>query len=227
MPRPDPKRVALAYHKAIEAAHLMAVLEDGLAQSRKTGSHKIRTAGEVRFIKDRSGDSTEWAWNSTPPEARQISSEYVYDVKNLEPLTRSLRAILSALGFAMSGYTTFTKAKSAQISPDGSLGGKGYIMKIPDMRRQLMNCIEVLSALTDTMYDEVNASHWHPKVEGAPDKRERVQVQEIMNDVEDIKKDPEGFAKGEESEMDDEDEPGTQKLSMKLASAYLRVRRAP
>lgn len=202
MSKPSAKRVVTAYY-AERARALLAVADDIVSSSRQ--GHNVRTAGEVRFIKDRSGDSTEWAWNSHPPSEREINEEYEYDPKALEPLASSLRSVLMSLGHAMSGYTTFTKIKSRTVSPDGSLGGRGYIMKISDMRRQLMNCIEVLSSVSDTIYDEVNAPHWTAD-SGAPGKRERDEVKEIMEDVDDIRRDPEEWANEEEAEMDEESE---------------------
>jgi len=135
------------------------------------------------------------------PSEREITSDYKFNPTKLKPLARSLRASLMALGHAMSAYQVFAKIKSATISPDGSLGGKGYIQKISEIRRQYMNIIEALSSVTDTMYDEINAPHWDPVME-EQGPREREEVEEIMSDVEEIKKDPEEFAKGEESEMD-------------------------
>jgi len=162
---------------------------------------RTKVAGEVRFIKDRSGDKTEWGWGAPGPVEREMDREFKFRMSKLKPLTRSLRASLLALGHAMSAYTTFAKVKSATVSPDGALGGRGYICKISDMRRQYMNVIEALSSLTDTLYDEVNAPHWSAK-HAVADPRERRQVKEIMSDVNMIREDPEGFAVGEEAEMD-------------------------
>jgi hypothetical protein len=162
---------------------------------------RTKTAGEVRFIKDRSGDKTEWGWGAPGPSEREMDKEFKFRVSKLKPLSRSLRASLLALGHAMSAYNTFAKIKSATVSPDGSLGGRGYICKIADMRRQYMNVIEALSSLTDTLFDEVNAPHWKAK-QAVSDPRERKQVKEIMSDVNRIREDPEGFALGEEAEMD-------------------------
>jgi hypothetical protein len=225
--RPNSKRVAHQYLTAMEALHLLAVADDSVTGARR--GHRVRTAGEVRFIKDRGGDTTEWAWNTAPPSNREIDEDYKFDARNLEPLTRTLRSLLSALGFAMSGYTSFTKTKSALISPDGSLGGRGYIMKIPDIRRQLMNCIEVLSSVSDTIYDEVNATHWHPDIDGASGNRERSEVEEIMSDVEEIRQNPEEWAKDEEAEMDAEhagesEPPQNGKTARQLAAGWLYQR---
>ena len=164
-------------------------------------ARRVKTAGEVRFIKDRGGDHNEWGWNTPGPTERKIGEDFSFDPKNIKPLARALRATLAAMGHALSAYNSFTRLKSATVSPDGALGGAGYIQKIADMRRQYMNSIEALSALSDTLYDEVNATHWNPTASGQSP-REREQVVEIMEDVETLRKDPEGWAEDEEAEMD-------------------------
>lgn len=166
-------------------------------------SPRSKTAGEVRFIKDRGGDHTEWGWNPPGASERAIDPEYKFDARHLEPVAKTLRSLLMALGHVESGRRIFTKIRSQRISPDGNLGGRGYIMPIKDIRKQLANCDEALSAITDTLYDEMQALHWHPKVDDSGgNKRERQDVQQIMDDVEDIRADPEGWAQGEEEDMD-------------------------
>lgn len=169
---------------------------------------RTKTAGEVRFIKDRSGDKGEWAWASPGASEREMSPEFSYEPKCAKPLASALRSTLMALGHAVSAQQTFTKIKSARISPDGALGGKGYIQKISDMRRQYANCVEVLSALSDTIYDEINAPHWNPAIEDDLSGRDREEVEELLSDAEEIKDDPEGWAHEEEQEMDEENEKG-------------------
>lgn len=187
---------------------------------------RVKTAGEVRFIKDRGGDRNEWGWGSPGPSEREIGEEFTFEAKYRKPLAQTLRATLAALGHVQSAYNTFTKLKSATVSPDGALGGKGYIQKIGDMRRQYMNCSEALSALVDTLYDEIHAPHWNPTVvEQSP--REREEVRDIMQDVEEIKQDPEGWASEEEEEMDEggSDEKSNQGPSaVRVASRHLQRR---
>lgn len=178
MTGPDPKRVA--------SNHL-----------RRAGT--VRTAGEVRFIKDRGGDKNEWAWGTPGPSQRDIG-EFQFRQSLLKPLSASLRATLMAMGHAISANNTFAKIKSADISPDGALGGKGYIQKIADIRRAYMNVVEALSAVSDTLYDEIKAPHWHPDaLDGGP--RERQEVQNILQDVEQVRDDPEGWAEEEEESV--------------------------
>ena len=156
-----------------------------------------KVAGEVRFVKDRSGDKSEWGWGPPGPAERDIDEQFVFNAKHLKPLALTLRSSLMALGHVASAYTRFTKIKSSNVSPDGNLGGKGYIQKIADMRRQLVNCVEALSSLTDTIYDELNAPHWNP-AEDTLSPRDRDEVKEIVQEAEEIKEDPEAWAQEEE-----------------------------
>lgn len=194
-----------------------------LGWARLVGSVQTKTAGEVRFIKDRGGDHNEWGWGTPGPMEREIDEEFVFNPKFLEPLAVSLRSGLMALGHATSAYNTFTKIKSRNVSPDGNLGGKGYIQKIPEIRRQLMNAIEALSAITDTVYDEINAPHWDP-AEDKLDPRDREMVKDIVQDVEEIKADPEEWAEGEEAEMDAENAGQGKTASVRVAFRFLARR---
>lgn len=202
--RPDPARIAEAHAR------------------KRQGRGK--TAGEVRFIKDRSGDSSEWGWNTPGPSERDITQDFVFEAKHLKPLAQTMRSALMALGHTTSAYNRFVRLKSRDVSPDGNLGGKGYIQKISDMRRQLMNSIEALSAVTDTIYDEMNAPHWLPG-DDLLDPRDRDEVKEIVEDSEEIKDDPEGWAEEQEADMDDGDlGMGRTASSHSVVSRYLERR---
>ena len=160
-----------------------------------------KTAGEVIFRKDRGGEKGEWAWGGVGPSKRELIDGFEYKIKQAEPLALTLRATLMALGHAASAQNIFVKIKSAEISPDGALGGRGYIQKIADMRRQYMNVVEALSALSDTIHDELKAPHWHPDAENGG-ARERDEVHQIMQDADAIQKDPEGWAEKQEAKPD-------------------------
>lgn len=177
----DPKRIADAY------------LQQGMT----------RTAGEVRFIKDKSGDANQWAWQDSGEQGRTIYPDYSFDPRKAKILAKVLRSTSAALGHSMAAYEAFSKLKSGDISPDGKLGGKGYIQRIPEMRRAYMNVVEALSALSDTLYDEVRAPHW-TAISRQETPQEQQEVQQIVQDALDIKEDPEGWAEQEAAEMDAE-----------------------
>jgi hypothetical protein len=119
-----------------------------------------KTAGEVRFIKDRSGDAGQWAYSITPPSKREIPEENQFNKEKSKSLSEVLNHCMIALENTSGAYGIFAKLNSVEISPDGKLGGRGYIQNIVDIRRQLTNIIEALSSISDTLFDEVHANHW-------------------------------------------------------------------
>jgi len=177
MTKANPRAVAERYLLIKQARRITA-------RSKTAG--RVKTAGEVRFIKDHGDDSNAWAWGQHPPSQRTMDSNHIFNRKSTKNIAKVLRSTLSSLGHAMSAYTTFAKIKSRDISPDGNLGGRGYIMEIKAIRRQYMNVVEALSAMSDTLYDEITADHW--KVEQSK------MLNQVMEEVEDIKDDPEAWA---------------------------------
>jgi hypothetical protein len=193
VPAPDPNRVAALY----------------------LAGQRSKTAGEVIFKKDRSGDVDSWAYTDVPPSQREIPRDFNYSPRHQKPLAQVLRSTLAALGYVLMAYNRFAKLKSSRLSPDGALGGRGYIQKIQDMRKQYMNCVEALSALSDTLHDELNAPHWAlmSRQEEDEDKNE---MSQLIDDVQVIREDPQEWAEeqtaddlgDEEGEEDEEDEGG-------------------
>lgn len=148
-----------------------------------------KVGGEVRFIKDRSDDQGQWAFAPPGASKREITHDFKYEPRNLKPLARCLRATNSALGFALSAHKEFLKLQSRKVSGDGLLGGKGYVQKIPDMRRQFMNVAEALSALSDTIGDEVQAPHWAEISRNLP-KADQTEITEDLDEADEAKNDP-------------------------------------
>lgn len=171
-----------------------------VADAYESRGRRSKTAGEVRFIKDKSTDTNQWAWGDSGTQKRSISPNYAFNPKNTEPLAKVLLATTAGLGHAMSAYDVFVKLKSAEISPDGSLGGRGYIQKIAEMRRAYVNVIEALSSLSDTLHDEIRAPHW-AAVSREGDEKRREQLEAILSDVMTIKQDPEAWAEGQENAL--------------------------
>lgn len=198
-------------------------------KSKALPAKQVRTAGEVRFVKDKS-DGNQWAFDDKGTVERHITPDFAFNPKNSKQLACALRSTSMALGHALSAYNAFTKIKSSDVSPDGALGGKGYVMKIRDMRQMFMNSVEALSALGDTLYDEVRAPHWAP-VSRQEDPEDQREIEEIIEDAEEIREDPEAFAKGEEQEMDKENKRGKKashrlSLAHRVADRYLNDRPA-
>ena len=188
-----------------------------------------KVAGEVRFVKDKS-EGGQWAWADTGASERKIPPDYNYNPKKRKALAQVLRSTSASLGHALSAYSTFTKIKSADVSPDGCLGGKGYVFKIPEMRKAFMNAVEAFSALSDTLYDEVSAPHWSA-VSRQESAEEKAEIEQIVSEAEEIREDPQEWAEDQEEQMDSEKPKGktarrktashTRPSAKRVASMYL------
>lgn len=133
--------------------------------------------------------------NGGPSEKRNIPDDHAFDPRALKPMAKALWATSVSLGHALSAYRHLNRLKSTTVSPDGMLGGRGYIMPVKDARQRLFDACEALSALTDTLYDEIQAPHWKPKL---------AQLDE--HDAEDVERFVEESQKVLESPEDDADE---------------------
>ena len=162
-------------------------------------SGQLRTAGEIRHVKDNG------------PVKRKFVQQHDFSPKDLKALTKVLWQVSVALGHLTTATNSFTRMKSVKISPDGRLGGSGYDRSVKDMRKDMYTAVEALSGLVDTLHDEVTAPHWHPELLPPEDAKE---VDDMVEEVERIQENPEGYADGkdadqppgEEDEEDDEDD---------------------
>jgi hypothetical protein len=124
---------------------------------------------------------------------RQLPPDFDWDPESLQPLLQIHWSLCVAMGHALSCYGTLNKLKSVNVSPDGLLGGKGYVRSLPEIRQQLAAVLEVLSGVTDTLYDETRARHWMTLVEEdqVPDPKE---VEELLDEADEAQQDPEAYA---------------------------------
>lgn len=147
----------------------------------------VRTAGEVRFIKD------------TGPEGRVLPEAYEYNPRAKKPLAKVLWSVSVALGHLISAHSTFSKIKAVSISPDGKLGGSGFIQDLKGMRKQMTEGVEMLSAIQDTLYDELKAPHWEAKSIGIS-KTEDAEAEQLLDESDQISMDPGAFVEREYKE---------------------------
>jgi hypothetical protein len=142
------------------------------------------------------------------PANRQIPSDHKYDPKALKPLAKMLWAMSVSLGHALQAYRLFNRVKSSTVSPDGMVGGRGYIMKVTDLRQRLYDACEALSAVSDTIHDEVNAPHWKPKL-GELTKEDFVSIERLIGESESILDNPEEDIEDDEAEVEKKGKPST------------------
>jgi hypothetical protein len=147
---------------------------------------------------------------------RDIPKDHPYDPSALKPLSKSLFAASIALGHTLSAYRHFSKLKSTTVSPDGKIGGKGYIMDMAEIRKKLWDASEALSAVSDAIFDEINAPHWKPKL-ALLDENDAEDVSRFVDEAKQVLDDPEEDAEEEIEKIEkandkEEDEDEASKL---------------
>lgn len=146
----------------------------------RVASGRIHTGGMIEFKKDQG------------PIRRDLRApSFEWTDTALRDLAKVLWASQRAHSYALSAYQTFSKMQSSQFSPDGLLGGRGYIQSIKDMRSSMAQAVEVFSSFTDTIQDEINADHW-----SIPD-RDDGETSELIENAEEVKRNPEEFVESE------------------------------
>lgn len=80
--------------------------------------------------------------------------------ENLQKLVAVETKLDICLKFLSQAMSEFCSLKSIDISSDGKLGGRGFVMEIPEVRDRMYQCVESISCIIDTLYDETRASHW-------------------------------------------------------------------
>lgn len=94
---------------------------------------------------------------------RAIPEDYKYNPKKLKHLKSILHNVSVALGTLSSALNEFSKLKGPDISPDGMLGGVGYIIPIREIKQTLNNSVHGLSDLADCIADELTNPRWNAR----------------------------------------------------------------
>lgn len=141
------------------------------------------------------------AENLTSAGKRNIPKDHDFQARALKPLSKALWASTVALGHTLTAYRHLSRLKSTTVSPDGLMGGRGYVMRLADMRQKLYEASEALSAISDTMFDEINAPHWKPKL-AQLDESDKEDVTRFVEEAQEVMENPEGEAEDEIEEIE-------------------------
>jgi len=92
---------------------------------------------------------------------REIPDDFKYDKKKLKHLKHVLHNTNVALGTLTSVLNEFSKIKGPDISPDGLLGGIGYIIPVKDIKQSVNSAVHSLSDVADCIADELTNPKWN------------------------------------------------------------------
>lgn len=92
---------------------------------------------------------------------REISDGFKYNKKKLKHLKQILHNITVAQGTLVSALNIFSRVKGRDISPDGMLGGLGYIMPLRSIKESLIQSIQQIGDIADCLADELTNPKWN------------------------------------------------------------------
>jgi hypothetical protein len=123
---------------------------------------------------------------------RQISEDFTYNKAKLKHLKKILHNITVALGTMVSAHNEFSRVKGPDISPDGLLGGFGYIIPIKDIKESLISAIKNIENIADCIADELTNPKW-----GAKDDKD---IKKLIKDKKEVEEQVEEEVYGEPDE---------------------------
>ena len=95
-------------------------------------------------------------------------------------MKKVLHNVSIALGTLTSSLNEFSRVKGPDISPDGRLGGVGYIMALTDIKQTINSAVHNLGNIADCIADELTNPRW-----GASEDKE---VKELIEDCANFQK---------------------------------------
>lgn len=133
---------------------------------------------------------------------REIPDDFKYDKKKIKHIKHVLHNTTIALGTLVSALNEISRIKGPDISPDGLLGGLGYIMPIKDIKEKLNTSIRDLGDIADSLADELTNPKW--------DIKEDSDVKELIKEKEKVEEQAEESTGETPAESEAEAEPETE-----------------
>jgi len=127
--------------------------------------------------------------NKTAPkniEGRELDG-FKYDKSKAKVLKGALHSINVALGTLMSASKEISMIRGSEVTPDGKLGGKGFIMSFKEIKKVLNESVMNLSDVTDTIADELTNPMWGlSDQEKKKVKKDQEIIEDQVEEVEDL-----------------------------------------
>lgn len=92
--------------------------------------------------------------------SRELDKDTEYKKDNVHHITDMLSSLYKGSTALMDASKALTDISAHEISPDGKLGGKGYVMQIKQIREDIASALNLVSNLTDTLSDELTNPKW-------------------------------------------------------------------
>lgn len=143
--------------------------------------------------------------NKEETPARNLSG-FEYDPSKAKHLKRALHNINVSLGTLLAAVKDLALLRGSDVTPDGMLGGRGFVMPFREIKTRITESIGSLSDVTDTIADELTNPKWGLSTKArASVKKEKAQIEERVDKVEDTAEELEAKSKKSPDENGDKE----------------------
>jgi len=112
---------------------------------------------------------------------------FEYDPSKAAVLKKALHNANVSLGTLLAAMKELSLLRGSEITPDGMLGGRGFIMSFKDMKVKINEAITDLSDITDTLADELTNPKWGlSSAEKSKVKEEKEDIKEKVEEMEEV-----------------------------------------
>lgn len=144
------------------------IKEDKLAMENKTSETAKRIARKVLAAKNEE-------------MVREGLEGFKFKDQGVKAIANTYKHLAKAFMEIAQANHIFSSCKSSQISPDGKMGGKGYVLSIKEIRESFGAVMNSMSGLIDTFHDEVNSPYLKKTI-----LEDNPIIKSILTDAEDI-----------------------------------------
>jgi hypothetical protein len=164
--------------------------------SRERLTNRMKMAAESR--KDKK--------TSAKGDSRRELDGFEYDKSKAKVLKDVLHNVNVSLGTLMAAMKQLSMLRGSDVTPDGKIGGRGFIMEFKDVKQGINESVGTLSDITDSIADELKNPGWGLKdSEVKKLKKEQEKAEEIEEEVEEMAEtEPEPEEETSEITLDEE-----------------------
>lgn len=117
---------------------------------------------------------------------------FEYNKSHAKTLQKVLHNLNVALGTELAAMKDLAMLRGSDVTPDGKLGGRGFVMEFREMKSLLNESISNLSDITDSIGDELTNPKWglsKTQVKKIEKEKDKVQdeVEEVQEEVKEEK----------------------------------------
>ena len=157
-------------------------------------------------MRERLTDNPERFIKAAGSAKREIPEDFKYNPKKAKHLKKVLHNVTISLGTLTSSLIELSKLKGPDVSPDGLLGGRGYIIPFKEVKETINTAARGLSDVADTLADELTNPRW--KVIDDKDTKKLIkEKEEAVEKVEEVEEEinPDELITVEDEEDDDDE----------------------